>query len=478
MFVFVLLNVFRLEAQCPSAINSFPFTEDFEATDGGWVSGGTGNDWAWGTPSKPVITAAAGGTKCWVIGGLNGSSYTDGEASWIQSPCFDFTNLQYPYIEVSVFWEMEQRFDGSNLQYSLDNGNSWTTVGSFSDAVNCLNENWYNYSPVQYLSPLTNQRDGWSGNIQTSAGSCRGGNGSNGWVTAKHTMPYLAGEPEVIFRFTFGAGTICNAYDGFAMDNFSIQEAPPNDASFSYNCVNKNTVDFTNTSALCPTQFSWDFGDPASGAANTDANENPTHIFSAPGTYTVTLTVSGPDNAPSTTTQEISVTDVTVMMIKPADCLNNNGGSLQATSAYSNGALNYTWSTSPVQSGTMATNLAAGDYTVTVSGTAICPATAMGTVTTDLSCIGVYFPSAFTPNNDGKNDKFGPLGSLAAMTNYTISIYNRWGERIFYTTDPFTKWDGKVKGMATDGNVFVWQATYDLPGQNGIFQKGIVTLIR
>ena len=100
----------------------------------------------------------------------------------MQSPCFDFTNVLYPYIEFNVFWEMEQLFDGESLQYSIDNGNTWLNVGSVSDAKNCLNSNWFNYFPVTYLSPLTTVRDGWSGNIQSSAGSCKGGNGSNGWV--------------------------------------------------------------------------------------------------------------------------------------------------------------------------------------------------------------------------------------------------------------------------------------------------------
>ena len=80
-------------AQCTGGINSFPYNEGFETSTGSWVSGGAGNDWAWGTPSKPVISSAGGGSKCWVIGGLTGSSYTNAEASWLQSPCFDFSSL-------------------------------------------------------------------------------------------------------------------------------------------------------------------------------------------------------------------------------------------------------------------------------------------------------------------------------------------------------------------------------------------------
>ena len=266
--LFLLICTFcftqKIHAQCSTPISVFPYNEGFEATNGGWVPGGFGSDWAWGTPTKTVITAAASGAKCWIIGGLSGNSYSNGEASWLQSPCFDFTGLQYPYISFSVFWEMERKFDGANLQYSTNLGVSWTNVGSVSDPVNCLNDHWFNYTPISGLNPLASVRDGWSGNIQPTAGSCQGGNGSGGWVTAQHAMPNLAGTPNVIFRFTFGAGTVCNNYDGFAIDDILISEAPPNNAAFTYSCTNNTTVNFTNTSALCPAP-TWNFGDTASG---------------------------------------------------------------------------------------------------------------------------------------------------------------------------------------------------------------------
>jgi gliding motility-associated-like protein len=478
LWLFFSFSSIRATAQCTGGISNFPYTEGFELTNGGWVSGGAGNDWAWGTPAKPVITAAGGGSKCWVIGGLTGTSYTNSEASWIQSPCFDFTNLQYPYIEFKVFWEMEQQFDGGSLQFSIDDGASWAMVGSVNDPKNCLNENWFNYAPITYLAPLTSDRSGWSGNKQASAGSCRGGNGSNGWLTAKHTMPYLAGRTGVLFRFIFGAGTICNNYDGFAVDDIFIGEAPPNDASFSYTCTANNAVSFTNTSPLCPTAFSWNFGDPASGVNNTATTANPSHTFSTPGTYMVTLTVSGPDNAPSTITQPITVVNVLTAMLRMADCQTNTGGSLIVSVEGTTDPLNIVWSTTPVQTTTIASNLAAGLYTVTVSGADVCTATAIGKVETDFSCIGIYFPSAFTPNGDGRNDGFGPLGSLAAISDYELSVFNRWGERVFQSTNPLEKWNGTVKGNKTDANVFVWFAEFVVPGKAKEFRKGTITLIR
>lgn len=379
---------------------------------------------------------------------------------------------------MKVFWEMEQQFDGASFQYSTDNGNTWTTLGAMNEPLNCLQTNWYNNGSINYLSPLTATKQGWSGNKQTSSGSCRGGSGSGGWVEAAHLMPSLAGNAGVVFRFIFGAGTICNNYDGFAVDDIWIGEAPPNAASFTYSCANALTVDFTNTSLLCPTGYRWDFDDPASAGNNTTTTANPSHTFSAPGTYAVTLTVDGPGNAPSTISKDITVISVTATTITDADCNTNLGGSVRATVIGTTDPVTYTWNTSPVQQTQTASNLGAGSYMVTVDGNNICPATATTEVKPDFSCSGIFFPSGFTPNNDGKNDSFGPIGSLAVVSNYQLSIYNRWGQRVFYSTNPFEKWDGKIKGLVTDNNLFIWYAVFTLPGQPKETRKGTLMLIR
>ncbi|MFN0081366.1 MAG: PKD domain-containing protein, partial [Ferruginibacter sp.] len=351
--VFSLACVFcyaqKAFAQCATPISSFPYTEGFETTDGNWTSGGLGNDWAWGTPAKPVITGAATGTRCWIVGGLTGSSYTDGERSWLQSPCFDFTTLQYPHVSFNVFWEMEQRFDGGGFQYSTDLGVTWTNVGAVSEPANCLNANWFNFTPITNMNGLATIRDGWSGNIQPTALPCLGGSGSGSWVNAQHTLINLAGTPNVIFRFIFGAGTTCNAYDGFAVDDIIIGNAPPNNASFNWACTNNNTVSFTNTSVLCP-QLLWDFGDPASGPNNTSTLENPTHTFTGPGQYTVTLTATGPGNAPSVSPpQTINILGATTS-VTGVNCFGDNNGSATANVIPVAAApFFYNWNTTPAQ---------------------------------------------------------------------------------------------------------------------------------
>ena len=156
-------------AQCAIPISAFPYSEGFELNNGGWTSGGTvGNDWAWGTPNKPVISSAASGTKCWIVGGLSASAYNNGERSWLQSPCFNFSNLAYPYISFKVFWETENIYDGASLQYSINNGASWNTVGAFNEPANCMNAIWYNQASVTNLTGLATNKAGWAGNKQST----------------------------------------------------------------------------------------------------------------------------------------------------------------------------------------------------------------------------------------------------------------------------------------------------------------------
>jgi len=358
----LLLSSMHSAGQCGTPISTFPYTEGFEATNGSWAAGGTASDWIWGTPSKSFISGAGGGTKCWITGGLTGNFYNVNEDSWVRSPCFNFSGLSYPYIEFKVYWETERQFDYTFLEYSLNGGSTWSKLGSTADPVNCLNTNWYNYTTSV-----------WCGTVLPNNGSCRGGGGSGGWVVARHTMPYLAGATSVRFRFAFRAGSTCNNFNGFAFDDVYIGEAPPNDADFSYTCTTGNTVSFTNTSDLCPTVFSWNFDDPANGASNTSTDENPDHTFSGPGEYDITLTVSGPDNAPSTIIKKITILGATTSIVSPVSCFNGNDGSVNAAGTGAPGPYSYSWNTNPVQSTATATGLPAGSYTVTVSAANVCP---------------------------------------------------------------------------------------------------------
>lgn len=89
----------------------------------------------------------------------------------------------------------------------------------------------------------------------------------------------------------------------------------------------------------------------------------------------------------------------------------------------------------------------------------------------------IYVPSAFTPNDDGTNDRLRPL-AVGIKNIEDFSIYNRWGQLLFSTKINGAGWDGKINGLAQSSGTFVWTVkAIDYTGKV-YFQKGTVTLLR
>lgn len=370
LYLICLICLTQVQAQpCGSTVNSFPYQEGFEASAGNWVTGGTASDWTWGQPTKTVISSAGQGNNCWITGGLSGNGYNNGEASWLLSPCFDFTTLLFPVISFKVFWETEHRFDGAQLQYSTDGGSTWATLGAANNN-NCDIANWYNHAGITYLG----NAPGWSGNVQPTAGSCQGGNGSGGWVTARHPLNGLGGQASVRFRFRFGAGTTCNAYNGFAIDDIEIKEATAASFSIDKVCQSSSAIQFSAV-GTCITGYQWNFGDAASGSNNTSTAATPVHQFSAPGTYTVSLQATFSNGATGTQSTQVVIIGATQTTVWPGACNNTPNATLTVTPTGSNNPYIFSWDTNPVQTGASISNVGAGTYTVYISSQDACSLT-------------------------------------------------------------------------------------------------------
>ena len=75
----------------------------------------------------------------------------------------------------------------------------------------------------------------------------------------------------------------------------------------------------------------------------------------------------------------------------------------------------------------------------------------------------VYIPNVFTPNSDGHNDIFSVfLPEEWVDPELEVSIYNRWGERIYYSEEVDFGWDGKFKGQALNPGVYVYIVVLDV----------------
>lgn len=89
----------------------------------------------------------------------------------------------------------------------------------------------------------------------------------------------------------------------------------------------------------------------------------------------------------------------------------------------------------------------------------------------------IYFPNAFSPNGDGKNDVFRVI-STGANTLKVFSVYNRWGELIFTTNDISHGWDGTFKGILQEPGAYYWFVKTWNQCDGDLFKKGSVILIK
>ena len=117
-------------------------------------------------------------------------------------------------------------------------------------------------------------------------------------------------------------------------------------------------------------------------------------------------------------------------------------------------------------------------YCVTATDANGCSDTSCVKVTVDIVCGEVYVPNAFSPDgsNDPENEKQCVYGKC--IQSMEFSIYTRWGQKVFETTDQKKCWDGTFKGEKLNTGVYVYYLKATLTDGTNINRKGDVSLIR
>lgn len=244
-------------------LSDFPYAESFESGNAGWTAGGENSSLELATPAASLINAASDGSMAWVT---NASGYhNNAEYTYLVSPCFDFSALSNPTLDVDLFYNVQNFTAGMVLEYSLDNGMTWDTLQASAASVN-----WYGGDLIAGTS--------WSGN-------------SESWVSVHNTMPELAGEANVQLRFVFDAGNFSMGdYEGVAIDHIRLMDCtdvPTADFDFTMN--SESEVAFTDLSTNADS-VEWNFGDN-DFFPSTSNEADPVFTYAAEGSYTVTLTV-------------------------------------------------------------------------------------------------------------------------------------------------------------------------------------------
>jgi gliding motility-associated-like protein len=135
----------------------------------------------------------------------------------------------------------------------------------------------------------------------------------------------------------------------------------------------------------------------------------------------------------------------------------------------------YNWSVNDQRQSITVTK--AGTYWLEVTDAKGCKGRDSIVIQTKQCLKGLYVPNGFTPNQDGKNDQF-KVQLFGPIQIFELSVYNRWGEIVFHTSDPNKGWDGKYKGKEQDGGAFIWICRYQLEGEVPKVERGTVTIIR
>ncbi len=225
----------------------------------------------------------------------------------------------------------------------------------------------------------------------------------------------------------------------------------------------------------------WDFGD------GTTANEvSPTHVYEE-GVYSVSVDITSPIGCHT----DASWDDWVTVLGSPVAGFDYNPKSLnnfESTATFtdlSQDAVEWEWifgthGTSNLQNPVFTfPDTGKQEVLQIVFHESGCPDTAVAILDV-IPEIRYYMPNAFSPNYDAINDLFMGTGVFGGITDFSMTIWNRWGEMIFETNDPFEGWNGRKNnvGVMSPVGVYIYLTTFTGPRGEPFRLKGHATLIK
>jgi len=155
------------------------------------------------------------------------------------------------------------------------------------------------------------------------------------------------------------------------------------------------------------------------------------------------------------------------------------GGEVSISASGGSTPYSYFWQNFSTGKGAEMRNLPKGSYKVIVTDRYGCSGNATGVVEENYCC-SIWLPNAFTPNADGLNDAFNAIANRS-IPKWEMSIFNRWGQRVFYTTKYDEGWNGRENntGGYVDAGTYYYRIRYTCEmGNKEVKYQGDLTLIR
>jgi len=191
-----------------------------------------------------------------------------------------------------------------------------------------------------------------------------------------------------------------------------------------------------------------------------------------PGIYWVTV-IDSCGNKSSDTIKVIADNSGTISLGSDTELCDNETLVLDA----GNGFISYLWQDGSTNQ--TYTAIDTGTYAVhvlTQDGCSYSDTIRIDDCTIKIKDCEIGIPDAFSPNGDGMNDEFKILGKC--IDKITLVIYDRWGEKVFETTNPTQGWDGTDKGKKFDNGVFAYYLKVTTYKGTEFTYKGNVSLIK
>ncbi len=198
-----------------------------------------------------------------------------------------------------------------------------------------------------------------------------------------------------------------------------------------------------------------------------------------PGSHEIIYSISGQCGNSDTLILMVYALPVISASSTSITCIDSVNGTANLT--ISGGAAPYTVIWDNGESTTGITQLAPGTYQASVTDANTCTLNAsvvVGGSGEPCSTVipVIYVPNIFTPNGDENNDILYVRGQGVNWLKFYV--YNRWGEKVFETTELNVGWDGTFRGNRLDNAVFVWYLEAELNNGESVKWKGNVTLSR
>jgi len=228
--------------------------------------------------------------------------------------------------------------------------------------------------------------------------------------------------------------------------------------------------------------INWDLGD-----GNISNDVSPFHTYTEPGTYSLAVDITSPIGCSTSA----AWSDIFVMRVTPEAGFSFNPSEVNELNSgvqFNDESFNasfYTWLFSEEAESFDANPYYEFQDTGRQVITQIVehPDGCLDTLTKIIDVAPFcswFFPNAFTPNGDGKNDLFKGKGFDRNIEQFNIWVYNRWGELVFESTNKDEGWNGKKNNVGQDSPQSGYVYVAEIRGPRNTFKRfeGIITLLR